>query len=98
MAVYSLRPGFVSRKNGSSVTRAAAYRAGERLRDTRSGTVLDHSHREDVLHREIVLPAELAPRPEMIWAYRARLWNAVEQHADLEAILKIASAGIPVCA
>jgi hypothetical protein len=82
MAIYCLRPAFVSRRNGSSVTQAAAYRAGERVRDTRSGTVFDHSHRNDVLDRQIALPAELALRPEMIWAYdRERLWNEVEQHA-----------------
>ena len=77
MAVYFLRSQHVSRANGSRVTRAAAYRAGERIRDERSSEVYDHSDRRDVAYKEVVLPEELVDRPDMAWAKdRASLWNA----------------------
>jgi hypothetical protein len=68
-----------SRGKGSRVTRAAAYRAGERIRDERTGEVYNYSGREDVLHKEIVLASELAGRTDTSWAReRAALWNAAE--------------------
>jgi hypothetical protein len=80
MAAYYLSSRFVSRKKGSGVTRAAAYRAGERIRDKRTGETHDHSKRADVVYKEILLPANLAWRPDMAWARdRSTLWNAVEQ-------------------
>ncbi len=66
------------RANGSSAVSAVAYRAGERIRDERSGRIYDHSAREGVLHKEIVLPAKFADS-DMGWAKdRAMLWNAAE--------------------
>ena len=57
---------------------AAAYRAGERLRDDRTNEVHNHSRRKDVRHSEIMLPSELAGE-NMDWARnRASLWNSVE--------------------
>ena len=44
-----------------------AYRAGERIRDERSGRIYDHTSRQDVLHKEIVLPSRFADAP-MDWA------------------------------
>lgn len=79
MAKYFIRSSFISRKRGSKVTSAAAYRAGERIRDERTGDSFNHSERSDVLYKEILLPQELATRPDMIWAYdRSNLWNRVE--------------------
>ena len=34
----------------------AAYRAGERIRDERTGRVYDHTHRRDIEYKEILLP------------------------------------------
>jgi ATP-dependent exoDNAse (exonuclease V) alpha subunit len=66
------------RGNGSSATSASAYRAGERIRDERTGRTFDHSDRQDVMHKEIVLPAKWADA-DMSWALdRANLWNTVE--------------------
>jgi hypothetical protein len=78
-------------RRGSRATSAAAYRAGERIRDARTGTAYDHRHRNDVLHKEIVLPRELAARgPQMDWARdRARLWNAAE-HAETHRNARVA--------
>jgi len=39
---------------------AAAYRAGERIRDDRTNEVYNHSRRKDVTHSEIMLPGHLS--------------------------------------
>ena len=79
MAVYFLRSKHISRSKGSRVTRAAAYRAGERIRNEGTSEVFDYSSRGDISHKEIVLPADLADRADMAWAQdRAMLWNAAE--------------------
>jgi hypothetical protein len=74
MAIYSLRVSCFSRSRGQSATAAAAYRAGERIRDDRTGELHDYSRKRGVVHRELVLPED-APG----WAReRERLWNAAE--------------------
>jgi len=83
MATYFLRAKHVSRGKGARVTRAAAYRAGERIRDERTSEVYDYSDRRDVAYKEVILPAELSARPDMAWTQdRSTLWNAAE-HAGL---------------
>jgi ATP-dependent exoDNAse (exonuclease V) alpha subunit len=78
MAVYFLNMKTFGRAGGSSAASAAAYRAGERIRDERAGRTYDHSDRQDVLHKEIVLPSRFADE-DMAWARdRASLWNAAE--------------------
>ena len=80
MAGYFLLVKTFSRGKGSSTTRAAAYRSGERIRDERSCAVYDYTDRTDVAHAEIVLPAEYAGHTDMEWALnRQVLWNAVQQ-------------------
>jgi MobA/MobL family len=79
MASYFLRSKHISRGKGARVTRAAAYRAGERIRDQRTSEVYDHSDRTDVVCKEVVLPSALEGRPDMTWTQdRAVLWNAAE--------------------
>jgi hypothetical protein len=79
MANYFLHVKTFSRGKGSSATKAAAYRAGKRIRDERSGAVYDYTDRTDVAHAEIVLPAEYAESVDMEWARnRSILWNAVQ--------------------
>jgi hypothetical protein len=83
MATYFLRARHLSRGKGARATRAAAYRAGERIRDERTSEVYDHTDRRDVAYKEVILPADLAGRPDMAWTQdRATLWNAME-HAGL---------------
>jgi ATP-dependent exoDNAse (exonuclease V) alpha subunit len=78
VATYYLNLKNFSRSDGSNAPSAAAYRAGERIRDERSGRIYDHTSRQDVLHKEIILPSQFADAP-MQWARnRATLWNAVE--------------------
>lgn len=78
MAVYFLNLRTFGRSNGSSAVSAAAYRAGERIRDERSGRIYDHSDRKDVMHKEIILPGQF-DADDMAWAKdRANLWNTAE--------------------
>lgn len=78
MAVYFLNMKTFGRAGGSSAASAAAYRAGERIRDERTGRIYDHSERLDVLHKEIVLPSQFADE-DMAWARdRSNLWNTAE--------------------
>src|SRR5271166_107874 len=78
MAVYFLHMKSFGRANGSSATSAIAYRAGERVRDERTGKIYDHTGRQGVVHSQIVLPHRLDDA-DLSWARdRAALWNAVE--------------------
>jgi MobA/MobL family len=84
MANYFLHVKTFSRGNGSRVTKAAAYRAGERIRDERTSAVYNYTARTDVAHAEIVLPSEYAGRADMEWALdRSTLWNAAEHAGRL---------------
>ena len=84
MAIYFLNMKTFGRSNGSSAASAAAYRAGERIRDERTGKTYDHSERQDVMHKEIVLPGKFAD-DDMAWARdRASLWNAAEARRDAQ--------------
>ena len=68
----------VRRAAGQRATGAAAYRAGERIRDERTGKLHNYSRRQDVTHKEIFLPSNLGEAP-LAWARdRASLWNAAE--------------------
>ena len=90
MAVYFLRSKHISRSNGSRVTRAAAYRAGERIRNQATSEVFDYSSRRDVIYKEVVLPADLNGRADMSWSQdRSTLWNAAE-HAGLRCNSRLA--------
>jgi ATP-dependent exoDNAse (exonuclease V) alpha subunit len=81
MAIYYLNVKTFGRSAGGRATSAAAYRAGERIVDERSGRVFDHSQRTDVMHNEIVLPSTLVAA-DMSWLHdRSVLWNAAE-HAE----------------
>lgn len=75
MAIYHLSVKAVSRSQGRSATAAAAYRAGCRIADERTGEIFDYSRRGGVDDSVIVLP-DGAPS----WATdRAALWNAAEK-------------------
>ena len=74
MAIFHMRAQVISRAAGRSAIAAAAYRAGERLRDERTGQMHDYSRKAHVEHREI-----LAPENAPAWMLnRAALWSAVE--------------------
>src|SRR6267154_1020068 len=78
MAIYRLQIESIARSDGHSSVGAAAYRAGERIRDDRTNEIHNHSRRKDVTHAEIMLPGHVAGE-NMDWARnRASLWNSVE--------------------
>lgn len=75
MAIYYLNVQIIGRSAGRSATGAAAYRAGERIVDERTGRVFDYTRRQGEIETEIHAPAG-APA----WAQdRAQLWNQVEK-------------------
>lgn len=75
MAIYHLSVKPISRSDGRSATAAAAYRAGVRITDERTGEIHDYTRKGGIESAELVLPAG-APS----WAAdRAALWNAAEK-------------------
>jgi ATP-dependent exoDNAse (exonuclease V) alpha subunit len=79
LAIFHFRTNSISRGAGRSATAAAAYRAGERIRDERTGVLHNYSRRTDVSHTEIMLPSRLNAA-EVAWAtQRTGLWNAAER-------------------
>ena len=78
MAIFRLQITSIARGDGHSSVGAAAYRAGEKLRDDRTNELHNHSRRKDVTHSEIMLPGQVSGE-NMDWARnRATLWNTVE--------------------
>lgn len=74
MAIYHLSAKPVSRSAGRTATASAAYRAGEKIIDNRTGEIHDYTRRGGVESADIVLPSGA---PE--WAAdREKLWNAAE--------------------
>ena len=79
MATYFLNLKTFGRSGGSGAVSAAAYRSGERILDERTGRTYDHTDRQDVLHKEILVPSHLADA-SMDWAQdRSNLWNSAER-------------------
>jgi hypothetical protein len=72
MAIYHLTAKTIGRNQGRSATAAAAYRAGVRLVDERTGLVFDFTRKRGVDGAEILAPDGAPPD-------RASLWNAVEK-------------------
>jgi len=74
MAIFHLCAKMIGRSAGRSATAAAAYRAGCRIEDARTGEVFDYTRRSGVREAFILAPAD-APA----WvANRAALWNRAE--------------------
>jgi len=74
MAEYRLSAKVIGRSSGRSSVAAAAYRSGTQLDDQRTGLAHDYTHKNGVLHSQI-----LAPDNAPDWMKdRATLWNAVE--------------------
>lgn len=79
MAIEFARAHVLSRSAGHSAVKAAAYRAGEKLEDERTGRVADYSHRSsDVLCAKVLLPEGA----DQAFADRKTLWDAVEVRED----------------
>ena len=74
MSSYHHSVKLISRKAGRSSTAAAAYRAGEKIIDARTGETHDYSRKRDVISADIIMPAGITWMPS-----RSELWNAVEK-------------------
>jgi hypothetical protein len=73
MAIFHLTVKAFSRSNGHSGTAAAAYRAGVKITDERTGLVHDYTKRAGVAASALLLPGGGA-------ADRGEFWNRLEQH------------------
>ena len=70
MAIYSCRVRPIQRSKGQSSVAGAAYRAGEKLTDTRTGVVHNYTRRAGVVSTDVLSPVGSIPRPV--------LWNLAE--------------------
>lgn len=75
VAIFHLSVKTISRSAGRSATAAAAYRAGVKITDERTGDIHDYTRKGSVESADLVLPDDA---PEWT-ADRAALWNAAEQ-------------------
>ena len=74
MAIYHLTTSNVSRGQGKDSTAASAYRAGDIIRDERTGNVYDYrSRRPYIMEQGIIMPPGCSWTPT-----RQELWNSVE--------------------
>lgn len=73
MAIYHHSTTAITRSSGRSATGAAAYRAGEKVVDERTGEVHNYRRKRGVLGKEIVMPDGASWKPT-----REQLWNAAE--------------------
>lgn len=72
MPIFHCQAKAVSRSSGRSAPGAAAYRAGEKVKDERTGELHDYTRKEGVEHAELVLPSGVVMS-------REELWNAAER-------------------
>lgn len=75
MAIYHCNVDVIGRSKGHSSTAAAAYRAGDKIKDERTGELHDYTRKQNCAANGIMLP-EGAPAE---FADRETLWNAVEK-------------------
>ena len=82
MALFRAEVKPISRGKGHNAVAAAAYRAGEKLEDTNQfnpkRTTHDYSKKSDILHKHIILPAQIADAG--LFINRQDLWSKVEEH------------------
>ena len=64
----------VTRSKGGCCVASAAYIAGEKIKNERDGKIHDYRNKHEVVHKEILLPANAPPE----YRDRAKLWNAAE--------------------
>ena len=75
MAIFHSHVQIKSRGKGKSAVAAAAYRAGERIKNEYDGRIHDYTRKSGIVHTEIMLPVN-APAE---YSNRAVLWNYVEK-------------------
>lgn len=74
MAIYHFNVKVVSRGKGASAVAKAAYISGEKIKNSYDGKIHDYRRKNEVVHKEILLPSHAPPK----FRERSALWNAVE--------------------
>lgn len=74
MAIYHCSIKNISRSSGRSAVAAASYRAGDKLKDDRTGLIHDFQNKSEIAYSEIFL-CNNAPQS---YSDRQTLWNSVE--------------------
>ena len=72
MAIYHCSTKTVNRSSGRTAVASAAYRAGEKLEDERTGLTHDFTRKDGVVHTEILSNLD-------IQIDRGELWNLAEK-------------------
>ena len=72
MAIYHCSTKTVNRSSGRSSVAAAAYRAGDEIKDQRTGLNHDFTRKEGVAYSEIISNLDIEIK-------RAELWNIAEE-------------------
>ena len=75
MAIFHSHIQIISRGKGKSAVAAAAYRAGETIKNEYDGIVHDYTRKGGIVYTEILLPGH-APAE---YSNRTVLWNAAEK-------------------
>jgi len=75
LAIFHSHIQIITRGKGKSAVAAAAYRAGEIIKNDYDGITHDYSRKSGIIHTEIILP-DHAPKE---YSNRAILWNSVEK-------------------
>lgn len=75
MASYHFSAQIIGRSDGRSAIAAAAYRAGERIKDQKNNVIHDYTRRKGVVYAAILAPSGSAAFLQR----RCDLWNAVER-------------------
>jgi hypothetical protein len=83
MPIFHCQAKSISRATGRSATAAAAYRAGERITDERTGEIHDYRKKKGVIHKQIFVPKGCRG------ITRSDLWNLAE-HAENRKDAKVA--------
>jgi len=94
MAIFHSHVQVIKRSKGKSAVAAAAYRAGETIKNEYDGITHDFTRKRGVVLAEIILP-DHAPRK---YADRAVLWNAVEkiEKADNSQLARELEISLPI--
>jgi Ti-type conjugative transfer relaxase TraA len=94
LAIYHLTVSIISRARGQSAVAAAAYRAGDLLRDERYGVTHNYVGKRGIAHSEI-----MAPEAIPAWVRdREVLWNrieAAESRKDSQ-LARLVEVGLPI--
>lgn len=88
MAIFHFSVQVISRSKGRSCVAAAAYRAGEKMTEERTGLSHDYTKKAGVIYKEILAPNQV---PEWVFN-REQLWNqvnAAEKRKDAQTAREI---------